>query len=113
MAQRWKVALLLGLMGAALFTGAEALRSLRPRPAYPLPQEIYARYTRNAASAAYTLRPAEGRVAVYEGSRTREPLAVTPIELRLLRRADRAMIEAGLPVATHTELLQLLEDLGP
>ena len=58
-------------------------------------------------------RSREGdRIAVYEGSHTREPLLVTQIELSELRRADRAMIEAGLPVLSRTELLELLEDLG-
>ena len=35
-----KIALLLCLMGAALFTGAEALRSLRRQPSAAFPEEV-------------------------------------------------------------------------
>ena len=48
MGLRTRIALLLCLMGAALFTGAEALRSLRPAPGEHFPEEIYARYAKNA-----------------------------------------------------------------
>lgn len=109
---KWKIALLLGLMGAALFTGAEALRSLRQIPDRRLPTEIYARFARNADSALYFLRRDGDYVAVYPSGRAREPMEVTGIELQSLRRADLAMIEAGLPVSSRQELLQLLEDLG-
>lgn len=112
MSVRLKIALLLCLSGAALFTGAEALRSLRPDFSDQIPEEIYARFAKNADSAAFFLRQDGPYVAVYEGRRTREPLSVTRIELRGLRRADSAMIRAGLPVLGHRELLQLLEDLG-
>lgn len=37
---------------------------------------------------------------------------MTRIELKCLRAADRAMVEAGIPVLSRQELLQLLEDLG-
>ena len=49
---------------------------------------------------------------MYENGRRREPISVTGIELKCLRGADRAMVEAGIPVISRTELLQLLEDLG-
>lgn len=112
MGVRWKVALLLCLMGTALFTGAEAMRSFRQVPDSRLPAEIYARYARNADSALYYLRGDGAYIAVFRGKRSRDPLTVTAIELEGLRRADRAMIEAGLPVASRRELLELLEDLG-
>ena len=83
-----KIALLLCLMGAALFTGAEALRSLRRQPSAAFPEEVYASFARNADSAVYFLRREGDYVA------------------------DRAMVEAGLPVRSRLELLQLLEDLG-
>ena len=51
-------------------------------------------------------------MAVFERARDREPVSVTGIELKNLREADRAMIEAGIPVISRHELLQLLEDLG-
>lgn len=109
---RWRIALLLALAGAALFTGTEAMRSLRPVPDLQFPAEVYARYARNAGSAVCYLRQDGDYVAIFPDGRSREPSAVTDIELRGLRRADRAMIEAGIPVASRQELLQLLEDLG-
>ena len=99
-------------MGAALFTGAEALRSLRPAPGEHFPEEIYARYAKNADRALYVLRREGEYLAVYPGKRSREKPVLTGIELQDLRRADRAMIEQGLPVSSRLELLQLLEDLG-
>lgn len=107
-----KIALLLCLIGAALFTGAEALRSLRDSPVNSFPEELYAPFARNADSAAFFLRQAGDYIAVFPSRRAREPLAVTGIELQGLRKVDRAMIEAGLPVRSRLELLQLLEDLG-
>ena len=107
-----KAALLTGLLAAALWSGAEALRSLRPGEDRRLPKEIYARFAVRAEAAEFILRDSGGYVAVYENSRRREPLSVTGIELRCLREADRAMVEAGIPVISRTELLELLEDLG-
>lgn len=112
MSLKIRIALLLALMGAALFTGAEALRSLRPVPRAGFPEEIYSTFARSADSAAYYLRQSGAYVAVFSGKRGREPLRVTEIELQSLRRADRAMIERGLPVRGLPELLALLEDLG-
>ena len=37
---------------------------------------------------------------------------MTGIELSCLRNADRAMVQAGIPVLSRQELLLLLEDLG-
>ena len=107
-----KIALLLCLIGAALFTGAEALRSLQNAPGESFPEELYAPFARNADAAVFFLRREGDYVGVFPSSRGREPLRVTGIELRTLRRVDRAMIEAGLPVRSRQELLQLLEDLG-
>lgn len=107
-----KAALLLCLVGAALFTAGDALQQLRRAPVSHLPEEIYERFSRRADDAAYFLRREGNYVAIYEGKRARTPARVTEIELKNLRRADRAMIEAGLPVGSRQELLQLLEDLG-
>ncbi len=107
-----KFALLLILLGAALFTGAEALQSLRRDPRNQVPEEIYDRYARRAGSAVYVLRREGDYIAVCPNGRSREPISITGIELRSLRRADQAMIEAGLPVQSLQELLQLREDLG-
>ncbi len=109
---RVRVAVLLVLIGAAAFTGAEAIRSLRAAPGSEFPEELYARFARNADNAAFFLRQAGEYLAVYPGRRDREPLRITEIELRGLRKADQAMIREGLPVRSFQELLQLLEDLG-
>jgi len=106
-----RIALLLCLMGAAAFTGLEALHSLRRSPGPSFPEELYAPFARNAESASFFLRQEDGYVAVFPAGRG-EALRVTAIPLQSLRRVDRAMIQAGLPVRSRTELLQLLEDLG-
>ncbi len=112
MTLRIRVALLLMLIGAAAFTGAEALRSLRRPPGEAFPEEIYAHFARSAESASYILREDGDFVAVFPAGRLRGQGQSTGIELQGLRRADRAMIRQGLPVRTRLELLQLLEDLG-
>ena len=112
MTLRIRIALLLMLVGAAAFTGAEALRSLKRQPGEAFPEEIYARFARSAESASYILREDGDYVAVFPAGRFRGEGKRTDIELRGLRRADRAMIREGLPVRSLPELLQLLEDLG-
>lgn len=112
MGLRLRIALLLVLAAAAAFAGGEAWRSLRAPEDANLPHEIYDAYAARAEDALYYLRESEGRVAVYETKRGREPLRVTGIELRSLRAADRAMVKAGIPVLSRQELLSLLEDLG-
>ena len=109
---RMKIALLLMLMGAAAFTGAEALRSLRAVPGTGVPGEIYEKFARNAGNAAFFLRQEGDYVAVYPARREKTALRVTGIELKSLRKVDQAMIREGLPVKSMQELLQLLEDLG-
>ena len=109
---RMKMALMLCAVAAALFTGAEAFRSLRPAAAAQIPRDVYALYSSRAGSAAFYLREEGGYVAVFSSRRGGEPLRVTPIELETLRGGDRAMIRAGLPVEDETELLMLLEDFG-
>lgn len=112
MGLRLRIALLMVLAAAAAFTGAEAWRGLRPGEDARLPHEIYDSYAARAESALYYLRESGGRVAVFESKRGREPLRVTGIELKCLRAADQAMVEAGIPVLSQQELLSLLEDLG-
>ena len=107
-----KTALLLCLMGAAAFTGSEALRSLRKLPSAAFPEEIYREFSRYAENAAFYLRQDGEYVTVCPGRGSREAQRRTGIELKNLRKADRAMIEEGLPVRSRKELLQLLEDLG-
>ena len=112
MSLRAKAALLLCLTGGALYSGAEAFRSLQPPANTRLPKEIYERYAVRAEAAEYVLKDCGNYVAVYDRAKSREPLSVTGIELRCLREADRAMVQAGIPVISHRELLLLLEDLG-
>ena len=111
-ALRAKAALLLILTAGALYAAAEAFRSVQPPVNALLPKEIYERYAVRSDAAEFLLRREGNYVAVYEKERPREPLSVTGIELRCLRAADRAMVEAGIPVISRRELLLLLEDLG-
>ena len=78
---KMKIALLLCLIGAAMFTGAEAVRSLRQPADRQFPAEIYSRFARNADSAAFFLRRDGAYVAVYPGRRARDPVEVTRIEI--------------------------------
>lgn len=112
MGLRLRIALLMTLLAAAAFTGAEAWRNLRQTEDMNLPHEIYDSFAARAEGAICYLRASEGYVAVYPSARSREPLRVTGIELKTLRAADAAMVEAGIPVLSRQELLLLLEDLG-
>ena len=107
-----KAALLLCLMAAAALSLGGAWRSLHRTAAPVLPEEIAARFAGREESAAYFLRDDSGRVAVYEGRRSREPVAVTAIETANLRETDRTLLRRGIPVEDGDELLRLLEDLG-
>ena len=107
-----KSALLLCLMAAAVLAVGGAWRSLHRTGTPALPEEIAARFAGREESAAYYLRDDEGRVAVYEGRRGREKLAVTAIETANLRLTDRTLLRRGIPVTDADELLRLLEDLG-
>lgn len=111
MGLKTRIALLLCLAAAAVYTGGEALRSLQPVQS-GLPEEIYAAYAANEKQAEYFLKSHEGYVAVYTGKRESELSDVTQIEVDGLRTADKAMLEKGIPVVSRTELLSLLEDLG-
>ncbi len=107
-----RIALLMCLVAAAVYTGAEAWRGLRPAQESKLPEEIYARFLARADTAEFYLKGQGDYVAVYAGARDSEPVTVTGIELDCLRSADRAMVEQGIPVTDRKELLLLLEDLG-
>lgn len=63
------------------------------------------------SGSAYLLGEMDGNVAVFDGG-SGTPLTVTGIEMASLRKRDREMIAAGMPVETREELAQLLEDLG-
>ena len=110
---RLRAALLLGLGALAAHSAVSALESVRPAWEAALPQEIYSRFFERQEASAYMLKSLDGVVAVYEGENRRVPADVTDIDVTLLRRADRAMLEKGIPAASREEVLQLLEDLGP
>lgn len=112
MRRRLRAALLLALFALAAYSAAAALESVRSAWEWALPQEIYARFAEQEAGAAYLLRSRDGFVAVYEGEDRRRPAEVTDIEISLLRRADRAMLDKGIPAADREQMLMLLEDLG-
>ena len=103
---------LLGLMlSGALFSSAAAIRSIKNAGLRALPKEIYAELLSRGGEAEYCIKIKDSYVAVFSGE-GRELIELTPIETVLLRKADRAMLEQGIPVKNKTELLRLLEDLG-
>ena len=109
---KMRIALLVMLSAAAVLSATGAYRSLRPVNKNPLPEDIYARFTADAETAQFFLKDNGGYVAIFEDGHYRSLMSVTSIETDCLRCADRAMLEAGIPVADQRELLQLLEDLG-
>jgi len=110
---RFRAAILLLLGALAAHSAASAVESVRPAWEAALPRELYARFLEQTEEPAYLLRARDGLVAVYEGENRRTPAEITGIDVTLLRRADRAMLEKGIPVRDREELLLLLEDLGP
>ena len=112
MSIRFRAAILLLLSALAAHSAASAVESVRPAWEAALPRELYSRLIEGAEEPAYLLRVRDGVVAVYEGENRRTPALVTDIDVTLLRRADRAMLEKGIPVSGREELLALLEDLG-
>ena len=109
---RVRAALLMCVAAGAVFSGAEAFRSLQPEKPVQLPLELLSRLTDKADNAAYYVRDSGNYVAVFHSRRDRQPLSVTGIELRELRDVDREMVRRGIPVEDRRELLRLLEDLG-
>ena len=105
-----RLALLAVMAALALSAAWGALGTIR-RTEERIPAEIYALYQAKSGRARYLLREKDGYVAVYRSGENR-PLRTTDIETRLLRRADRAMLEKGIPAEDLGELLSLLEDLG-
>lgn len=112
MKMRIRIALLLLLSAGAMYTGAEALRSIQPPKPDTLSEELSARLAHKEAGARYYLRDCDGYVAVYADSRGRSPMSVTAIEISGLRHTDKVLVERGIPVSDRVELLELLEDLG-
>ena len=80
---------MLSLAAAAAWGAIGTIRMTKPQ----VPAEVYALYQAKSGRAGYLLR-------------------MTDIETALLRRADRAMLEKGIPAEDLAEVLALLEDLG-
>ena len=108
MAARLALLAVMASLAAASLWGA--VGTLRREEAL-IPAEIYARYQAKSARAQYLLREKDGYVAVYRSGENK-PERITEIETPLLRRADRAMLEKGIPAESLGEMLSLLEDLG-
>ncbi len=107
-----RIAVLCLLLTAALYMGAQAVGSVRNSRTASVPEEVYRELICNADKAKYYVKSRDGYVAVFENKHFREPLKITEIETGQLRKADRAMLEKGIPVADRMQLLRLLEDLG-
>ncbi len=105
-----RIALLAAMVTLAISTALGALRTIR-RTDDRIPEEVYALYQAKSGRARYLLRERDGFVAVYQNGENR-PFRMTGIETPLLRRADRAMLEKGIPAEDLGEVLSLLEDLG-
>ena len=99
------------MMLAAGFAGSTAYETLVPKNT-GLPEEIYETLSREAGEARYYMRISDGKVAVFTDKRDKSLVSLTTIPVSTLRRADRAMLAKGIPVATGRELLKLIEDLS-
>ncbi len=98
---------MLSLAAAAAWGAIGTIRMTKPQ----VPAEVYALYQAKSGRAGYLLREKDGVIAVYKSGENR-PTRMTDIETALLRRADRAMLEKGIPAEDLAEVLALLEDLG-
>ena len=105
-----RIALLAVMLSLAFSAARGALKTIR-RTEDQIPAEVYALYQAKSGRAPYLLREKDGVVAVYKNGENR-PLRLTGIETPLLRRADRAMLQKGIPAEDLGEVLTLLEDLG-
>ena len=112
MGMKQRSALLSLLMLTAVLSVCMAYRSIRRVADSELPEEIYQQLMSRHADAEFYLRESGGHVAVFAGNKGRAPVTVTEIETALLRDADRALLENGIPVEDRHALLRLLEDLG-
>ena len=101
------LAVMIPLAVAAAWGAAGTIRRAEER----IPAEVYALYQAKSGRAQYLLREKDGFIAVFRSGENR-PERMTDIETALLRRADRAMLEKGIPAEDLGEVLSLLEDLG-
>ncbi len=107
-----KITLLCLLLSGALYSGAMAIEKVNGLRNSALPKEVYSSYSAQSETAEYYLKSSSGFVTVFKDRNFKTALRVTEIESDSLRKADRAMLEKGIPVRDRKQLLQLLEDLG-
>ena len=103
--------MLLAVMITLAFSAAWGAAGTIRRAEERIPAEVYAPYQAKSGRAQYLLREKDGFIAVFRSGENR-PERMTDIETALLRRADRAMLEKGIPAEDLGEVLSLLEDLG-
>lgn len=111
MSLRVKLYVMCLMIIAAAFTIFAAAATLVPQNT-ALPEEIYGGFLDRAENAQFFIRSSNDVIAVYAEGREKKPIALTKIPLSVLRSADRAMVEKGIPVSDRGELLLLLEDLS-
>ena len=99
MGLRIKIGLLICLAMGAVFTGMEAVKTLRHEKAEVIPETVYAQYGERAENAEFFLRSSGGYVAVYTGQKEKEPVTVTAISAaqtaRCSKRASPSAIRAS------------------
>lgn len=60
----------------------------------------------------FVLREHEGYVAIFVENDPKLPMTVTDICVSTLRELDKQILETGMKVESHQELMMVLEDLG-
>lgn len=110
MGLRLRAMILTAFLAAAAYSGYKVYGNLDDVRMRRIPSEVYSQF--DSETAEYYIRDCGGYVAVYGTDRGSAPISVTTIETAFLRRGDRAMVEAGIPVGDRKQLLLLLEDLG-
>ena len=60
----------------------------------------------------YVLRDYEGYVAVFVENDPGCPMTVTDIEVGTLRELDRRLLQTGMKISSHENLMMTLEDLN-
>ena len=106
-----KIIVLCLMLSGALYSLQQAISGVDSLKYNALPENIYSSYMDMEDKAEYYLKSNEGYVTVYEDREFKTGIRRTDIECNKLRRADRAMLEKGIPVRDRQQLLQLLEDL--
>lgn len=78
----------------------------------PAPEQPAAPAAAVQAECRYLVREWEGKVAIFLPRQLYGPKYVTGIPVEALPQADREALEAGIPIRSDEQLMQLLEDYG-